>query len=72
MLTAKGSRNQEAHGSAYGNAGSVLRTPGSMTDEQLFSQSVKDVYFDYDKSDIRGDQQGSVQGTRSSQSAREC
>lgn len=33
----------------------------SVTDEDLFSQSVKDVYFDYDKADIRGDQQASVQ-----------
>ena len=31
------------------------------SDEELFAQSVKDVYFDYDKSDIRGDQQSSVQ-----------
>ena len=35
--------------------------PPSTTDQELFSQNVKDVYFDYDKSDIRGDQQGSVQ-----------
>ncbi len=35
--------------------------PPSVTDEDLFSQNVKDVYFDYDKSDIRGDQQASVQ-----------
>jgi peptidoglycan-associated lipoprotein len=34
---------------------------GSVTDEDLFSQSVKDVYFDYDKADVRGDQQASVQ-----------
>jgi peptidoglycan-associated lipoprotein len=34
---------------------------GSVTDEDLFSQSVKDVYFDYDKADMRGDQQASVQ-----------
>jgi peptidoglycan-associated lipoprotein len=34
---------------------------GSVTDEDLFSQSVKDVYFDYDKADIRGDQQASLQ-----------
>src|SRR5271157_965852 len=27
----------------------------------LFSQYIKDVYFDYDKSDVRGDQQSSVQ-----------
>jgi peptidoglycan-associated lipoprotein len=33
----------------------------SVSDEDLFSQSIKDVYFDYDKSDIRGDQQASVQ-----------
>ncbi len=38
----------------------VTTTP-SVTDEDLFGQSVKDVYFDYDKSDIRGDQQASVQ-----------
>jgi peptidoglycan-associated lipoprotein len=35
--------------------------PPSASDEELFSQSVKDVYFDYDKSDIRPDQQSSVQ-----------
>jgi peptidoglycan-associated lipoprotein len=33
----------------------------SVTDEDLFNQNIKDVYFDYDKSDVRGDQQGSVQ-----------
>jgi peptidoglycan-associated lipoprotein len=33
----------------------------NVTDEDLFSQNVKDVYFDYDKSDVRGDQQSSVQ-----------
>jgi peptidoglycan-associated lipoprotein len=33
----------------------------SVTDEDLFSQSVKDVYFDYDKADVRGDQQSSIQ-----------
>jgi peptidoglycan-associated lipoprotein len=33
----------------------------SVTDEDLFSQNVKDVYFDYDKSAIRADQQGSIQ-----------
>jgi len=35
--------------------------PPSVTDEDLFSQNIKDVYFDYDKSEIRGDQQTSVQ-----------
>jgi peptidoglycan-associated lipoprotein len=31
------------------------------TEEELFAQSVKDIYFDYDKSDLRADQQSSVQ-----------
>ena len=35
--------------------------PPSASDEELFAQSVKDIYFDYDKSDLRGDQQSSVQ-----------
>jgi peptidoglycan-associated lipoprotein len=33
----------------------------SVTDEDLFSQNVKDIYFDYDKADVRGDQQSSIQ-----------
>jgi peptidoglycan-associated lipoprotein len=33
----------------------------SISDEDLFNQNIKDVYFDYDKSDIRADQQASVQ-----------
>jgi peptidoglycan-associated lipoprotein len=32
----------------------------SLTDEDLFGQNVKDIYFDYDKSDIRGDQSASL------------
>jgi peptidoglycan-associated lipoprotein len=35
--------------------------PPTVTDEELFAQNVKDIYFDYDKSDIRADQQGSMQ-----------
>jgi peptidoglycan-associated lipoprotein len=31
------------------------------SEEELFSRNVKDIYFDYDKSDIRADQQGSLQ-----------
>ncbi len=31
------------------------------TEQELFSQNVKDVYFDYDKYDIRADQAGSIQ-----------
>jgi peptidoglycan-associated lipoprotein len=37
-------------------------TAPSATEEQLFSQNVKDIYFDYDKYDVRADQQGSLQG----------
>ena len=33
----------------------------SPTDEDLFGSTVKDVYFDYDKSDIRPDQQVAIQ-----------
>ena len=33
----------------------------SMTDEQMFAQNIKDVYFDYDKSDIRSTEQSSIQ-----------
>jgi len=33
----------------------------TVTDEDLFSQNIKHIYFDYDKSDIRGDQQASIQ-----------
>ncbi|HKR83002.1 MAG TPA: peptidoglycan-associated lipoprotein Pal [Terriglobales bacterium] len=33
----------------------------SLTDEQLFAQNVKDIYFDYDKADVRADQQSLVQ-----------
>jgi peptidoglycan-associated lipoprotein len=35
--------------------------PSTVTDEDLFSQNVKDIYFDYDKSDIRADQRSSIQ-----------
>jgi peptidoglycan-associated lipoprotein len=33
----------------------------TVTEEELFAQNVKDVYFEYDKSDIAADQQSSVQ-----------
>jgi peptidoglycan-associated lipoprotein len=36
-------------------------TAPSMSDEELFSQNAKDVFFDYDKSDIRSDQQRSIE-----------
>jgi peptidoglycan-associated lipoprotein len=33
----------------------------TVTDEDLFGQNIKDIYFDYDKSNVRGDQQASIQ-----------
>jgi peptidoglycan-associated lipoprotein len=36
--------------------------PPSATEEELFSQSVRDIYFDYDMSEIRADQQSALQG----------
>ena len=34
----------------------------SATEEELFSQNVKDIYFDYDKYDVRASEQTSLQG----------
>jgi peptidoglycan-associated lipoprotein len=34
----------------------------SATDEELFNRNVRDIYFDYDKYDIRPDQQAALQG----------
>jgi peptidoglycan-associated lipoprotein len=61
-LTAKG-----AGGTQEGSARLTVTQPPppapapSQSEQELFSQNVKDVYFDYDKADIRGDQQGSIQ-----------
>jgi len=33
----------------------------SVSEEDLFGQNVKDVYFDYDKSEVRADQQAAIQ-----------
>jgi peptidoglycan-associated lipoprotein len=63
-LTAKGSGGtQEATARLTVTAAAAPPPPptSNVTDENLFSQNVKDVYFDYDKSDVRGDQQSSVQ-----------
>jgi peptidoglycan-associated lipoprotein len=38
-------------------------TPTSLTEEQMFNQSVKDIYFDYDKYDVSPAQQSSVRTT---------
>jgi peptidoglycan-associated lipoprotein len=36
-------------------------TTSNATEEELFSQNVKDIYFDYDKYDVRSADQGSLQ-----------
>lgn len=38
------------------------QTTANATEEELFAQNVKDIFFDYDKSDIRPADQGSLQG----------
>jgi|SRR5450631_1765500 peptidoglycan-associated lipoprotein len=65
-LTAKGDG-----GSQTATASVTVNTPAppaappppapSLTEQELFAQNVKDVYFEYDKSDIAADQQSSVQ-----------
>jgi peptidoglycan-associated lipoprotein len=35
-------------------------TPPPITDEQLFAQMVKDIYFDYDKADLRPESQAAL------------
>lgn len=63
-LTAKGAGgNQTATARVTVNAPAAPPPPPAqnMSDEQMFDQSVKDVYFDYDKSDVRADQQSSIQ-----------
>ena len=56
-------RHAGSHRTAHCDPGFAPPPPPTtnVTDEQLFSQNVKDVYFDYDKADVRGDQQSSIQ-----------
>src|SRR5580700_12239528 len=63
-LTAKG-----AGGTQTATARVTVTTPPpppapapSPTEEELFAQNVQDIYFDYDKADIRADQQTALQG----------
>jgi peptidoglycan-associated lipoprotein len=35
--------------------------PPSQTEEEMFNQNVKDIFFDYDKYDVRGDAQSTLQ-----------
>ncbi len=63
-LTAKGpGGTQEATARVTVNAPPPppTATAPSATEEELFSQNIKDIYFAYDKSDIGSDQQPSIQ-----------
>ena len=62
-LTAKGAGGtQQATTRVTVNGPPPPPPPSTATEEELFSQNVKDIFFDYDKSDIRADQQASTQG----------
>ena len=61
-LTAKGAGGtQEATARVTVNQPPPPPPQPTVTDQELFSQNVKDVFFDYDKYDIRPDQQGAIQ-----------
>lgn len=63
-LVAKGSGGtQEATTRLTVTAPPVVEAPPppSRSEEDLFGQTVKDIYFDYDKSDVRADQQAALQ-----------
>jgi peptidoglycan-associated lipoprotein len=62
-LTAKGpGGTQEATARVTVNAPPPPPPPPSATEEELFSQNVKDIYFEYDQATIRPDQQSAIQG----------
>ena len=64
-LVAKGAGGtQEATARVTVNAPPPPPPPPQQTasDEQLFSQNVKDIYFNYDAADVRADQQAALQG----------
>ena len=63
-LTAKGSggtQDATTRLTVAPPAAATTAPPSSATEEDLFGQTVKDVYFDYDKSDLRPDQQTAIQ-----------
>jgi peptidoglycan-associated lipoprotein len=61
-LIAKGpGGSQDASARVTVNAPVAQAPPPSISDEDLFAQNVKDVLFDYDKSEIRADQATNAQ-----------
>src|SRR5438309_4088939 len=61
-LTAKGAGGTQQATARVTVTSAAAPPQASATEEELFSQTVKDIYFDYDKSDINADQQASLQG----------
>ena len=64
-LTAKGAGGtQQATTRVTVNALQAPPPPPQVnaTEEELFSQNVRDIYFDYDKADIRSSEQAALQG----------
>jgi peptidoglycan-associated lipoprotein len=64
-LTAKGAAGTQEATAQVSVAPKATPTPTpaptpTVTDEQLFAQMVKDIYFDYDKADLRPDAQQAV------------
>src|SRR5438445_10218744 len=61
-LTAKGAGGTQQATARVTVTSAAPPTQPSATEEELFSQTVKDIYFDYDKSDLNADQQSSMRG----------
>jgi peptidoglycan-associated lipoprotein len=61
-LIAKGpGGSQDATARVTVNTGPAQQGTSNATEEELFSRNVKDIYFDYDKYDIRASEHGSLQ-----------
>jgi peptidoglycan-associated lipoprotein len=61
-LIAKGpGGSQDATARVTVNTGPAQQGTSNATEEELFSRNVRDIYFDYDKYDIRTSEQGSLQ-----------
>jgi peptidoglycan-associated lipoprotein len=58
---AGGTQNTTTHLTVTQPAPSPPPPPAGPTDEELFEQNIKDIYFDYDKADLRDDQNAALQ-----------
>jgi len=60
-LVAKGPGGTQEATARVTVAGAPAQSDISLTDEQMFAQNVKDVFFDYDSYELRADQQSALQ-----------